>query len=296
MDEYVIEPNTKTMFPKERNGMTCVGCGSRVKYFITFYAVATYIPKQPLENLRGKTPVEIQNYLLLKPDPNTKDHHKHDHTATSCTTSKPQPILCIRIVPYRSIPAEFYSNAIMDSLIPRLKFIMGTTKKQGINDNGNEEDDAFDFDEYILDLKQQFRAFIHLDAEAGSIMEMTIEKSNDVDNENKHDLKMVFWSSMGSRGEINSKDFCRALCMVYYEGGSGLAIGDTGNRIDGNAFSTSTIVVEGQQGSECVSVDHRDNVMRGILGVKDDNGSKADADNRSYWGVSNFVKQGLKKL
>ena len=35
MDDFIEEPSTKIKFPKEQHGMTLVGCGCRVKYFIT---------------------------------------------------------------------------------------------------------------------------------------------------------------------------------------------------------------------------------------------------------------------
>lgn len=138
----------------------------------------------------------------------------------------------IRIVTYRSISIETYTSAVMDALRPKLKSIM-------------EEND--DFEEYLQNLQRDFKTLNpDQDIEEGTVIEMTIKGDT-----------MSYWSSVGGTGEIKSKDFCRALCLIYYSH---------------------------DNSSECVSPEHRDKVIEGILGTSTDKKEVDVQGNTNVWG------------
>ena len=219
-------------------------------------------------------------------DHDTDNNNDTNHDSTGGTEDRPpEKILCIRIVAYRGISVEIYTNAIMEALQPRLKQICE------VEAIGDDEGDG-DGDEIIItklaDLKRQFKELNDpdKDIEAGTIMEMTIE------DHGGGKLKMVYSSSIGGGGDITSREFCLALSMIYYGG----AIDTSGSSDDGHVHVIGNGIGEGTRSigsneGECVSRDHRDNVIRGIRGLKDDN-IGGDDGNAGYWGISSTLTKG----
>ena len=233
-----------------------------------------------------------ENENILDHDTDTNNDTNHDSTGGT-EDRPPEKILCIRIVAYRGISVEIYTNAIMEALQPRLKQIceveaIGGDEGDGI---GNDDDDG-NGNEIIItklaDLKRQFKELIDpdKDIEAGTIMEMTIE------DHGGGKLKMVYSSSIGGGGEITSREFCLALSMIYYGG----AIDTFSSSDDGHVHVSGPGIGGGTRSTgtnegECVSRDHRDNVIRGIRGLKDDNMGDDDG-NAGYWGISSTLTKG----
>lgn len=91
----------------------------------------------------------------------------------------------IRIITYRSLSTEMYTNAIMDALDPLM---------QG-------EDMAY--------FREQFTR-LNPGADIGEGTEISMIIEGDV---------MHYSNSMGGGGEIKSEILCSALCRIYYESG-----------------------------------------------------------------------------
>ncbi len=251
-----------------------------------FYAVATYIPNPILEILREESPETIQKYLLLQPSRNIQEKMNQRPHLSMMSLS----ILCIRIVSYRSISAEFYTSAIMEALTPRLEAIWASKKEEEQTDtsafiNSSE----MDIDAYLIDLKEQFQALNNIDWEAGAVMEMTIERIEN-NSDDDVDYKMV----LSGRGEIHSKEFCMALCMVYFEGQLGDVCASVAGGDDHNGDDIPSSIDKETLG-ECVSLGHRDNVIRGIKGMNEDESIRSNVD-CSSWGLSSTLAQGYSTL
>ena len=91
----------------------------------------------------------------------------------------------IKIITYRSVSTEMYTDAIMDALEPLM---------QG--------EDMANFREQFTNLNPG------ADIGEGTEISMIIEGN-----------VMHYSNSMGGEGEIKSGVFCSALCRIYYEGG-----------------------------------------------------------------------------
>ena len=129
---------------------------------------------------------------------------------------------------HRTVSIQDYTAAIIEALEPRMAIM------------GHED---------ISGLEEQFKGLNpEQDLVQGTEMEMIVRGDT-----------MTYWSSIGGIGEIQSEDFCRALCEVYYA-------------------------------EDCVSPSHRDSVIRGIgNGSMDWEGKDVD-DGSSKSFFSTFTK------
>jgi len=155
----VKEPNTGILFPQLCNGYYLAGTGVRVKYaFVKVYAVGTYLDPLAVSAVKKGSRETIEQALLDPTYPRT-----------------------IRIVMNRSLSIDKYTEAIVESLKPRM--------------NGQD-----------LDKLEEFKALNPpVDLVQGAEIEMTIR--GDV---------LLYKNAAGGVGTIRSAVFTKALCDTYY--------------------------------------------------------------------------------
>jgi len=159
MMEPMKEKSTGILFPKLCNGFSLAGMGVRYKYgFVQVYAVGSYFDSNASIALRGSSKDAIEKVLLDPMYPRT-----------------------IRIVMARNLSIQKFTDALNESLEPRMKG----------------ED---------LEKLDEFRKLNPaVDLIKGAEMELTIRGDT-----------LLYKNATGAVGMIRSAVFTRALCDVYY--------------------------------------------------------------------------------
>eukprot|EP00934_Nitzschia_sp_Nitz4_P005807 Nitzschia sp. Nitz4//scaffold71_size96697//70465//73240//NITZ4_004704-RA/size96697-processed-gene-0.13-mRNA-1//1//CDS//3329557274//5797//frame0 len=159
MGTPVKEKATGIFFPPLCNGFSLAGTGVRVKWgFVKVYAVGTYLDPVAMMGVKKGSNEEIKKALLDPTYPRT-----------------------IRIVMNRGLAIQKFTDALVESIQPRLK--------------GQE-----------LETLEQFKKLSPpVDLVEGAEIEMTIRGDT-----------LLFKNAVGGVGSIHSRLFCEAMCDIYY--------------------------------------------------------------------------------
>lgn len=156
----IKEQATGIMFPGLINGMKLVGTGVRIKFvFAKVYAVGTYMDPVAMAAIKSRPKEEIEQALLNPTYPRV-----------------------IRIVLYRNLTSKQFTDAVVESLEPRMH----------------------NQDMWAL---EEFRKFNDYNGKLveGSQVCMTIRGDT-----------LLYESPNGTFGQIRSEVFCKAMCDIYY--------------------------------------------------------------------------------